>query len=78
MFGEGKSSDTTYSSALFIQAQLYRLLDAQTHYLGLRDPGLERRPCCCVAGQCVISVAEIPFCLLQLDITRSHGSARVL
>ena len=36
----------------------------------LYDSGLERRSCYCyIAGQCVISVAGIPFYLLQLDIS---------
>ena len=54
----------------------YCLLDARTPYI--HDPGLERRPCCCcccIAGQCIISVADIPFYLLQLDISIDYYRA---
>ena len=64
----GHYTVTSYSSALLtLHRPTYHLLDARTPYLD--DPELERRPCCCcIAGQCVISAADIPFCLLRLDI----------
>jgi len=72
--GEGKCSDTSYSSALFtLHRPNYRLLDTRTPYL--HDPGPQRRPCCCcIAGQCVISVA-VNHCVLSiLDLTYSAVS----
>jgi len=71
MSREGKCSDTSYSIASFpLHRSTYRWLDAQTPHL--HDPELERRPCCgcCIAGQYVISVADIPFYLFPIRYIR--------
>jgi len=71
MSREGKCSDTSYSIAPFpLHRSTCRWLDAQTPHL--HDPELERRPCCgcCIAGQYVISVADIPFYLFPIRYIR--------